>query len=124
MQAPERLDEAGDDTLQELEEAALVQILTEPKNALVKQYQKLFSMENVELEVRLPALSAIAKKALERKTGARGLRSIMEHALLDTMYELPGMENVEKVVVDEATITGDTPPLLIYADQPKVSGSI
>ena len=81
-------------------------------------------MENVELEVRLPALSAIAKKALERKTGARGMRSIMEHALLDTMYELPGMENVEKVVVDEATITGDTPPLLIYADQPKVSGSI
>jgi len=110
-------------TLQELEEDALVQILTEPKNALVKQYQKLFSMEDVELEIRPGALSAIAKKALERKTGARGLRSIMEHALLDTMYELPGMENVEKVVIDENMINGDTQPLLIYADQPKVSGS-
>jgi len=110
-------------TLQELEESALVQILTEPKNALVKQYQKLFGMEEVELEVRPAALSAIAKKALERKTGARGLRSIMEHALLDVMYELPGMENVEKVVIDENMINGDTPPLLIYADQPKVSGS-
>ena len=110
-------------TLQELEEEALVQILTEPKNALVKQYQKLFSMEDVELEIRPGALSAIAKKALERKTGARGLRSIMEHALLDTMYELPGMENVEKIVIDENMINGDTPPLLIYADQPKVSGS-
>ncbi|MGB8250012.1 MAG: ATP-dependent Clp protease ATP-binding subunit ClpX [Azonexus sp.] len=111
-------------TLQELEEPALIQILTEPKNALIKQYQKLFSMEDVELEVRPGALSAIAKKALSRKTGARGLRSILEHALLDTMYELPGMENVEKVVVDENMIAGDTPPLLIFADQPKVSGSI
>ena len=110
-------------TLQELEESALVQILTEPKNALIKQYQKLFSMEDVELEVRPGALSAIAKKALSRKTGARGLRSILEHALLDTMYELPGMENVEKVVMDENMIAGDTPPLIIYADQPKVSGS-
>ena len=110
-------------TLQELEESALVQILTEPKNALIKQYQKLFSMEDVELEVRPGALSAIARKALSRKTGARGLRSILEHALLDTMYELPGMENVEKVVMDENMIAGDTPPLIIYADQPKVSGS-
>jgi ATP-dependent Clp protease ATP-binding subunit ClpX len=110
-------------TLQELEEPALIQILTEPKNALIKQYQKLFGMEDVELEIRPGALSAIAKKALARKTGARGLRSILEHALLDTMYELPGMENVEKVVIDENMITGDTPPLLIYADQPKVSGS-
>jgi ATP-dependent Clp protease ATP-binding subunit ClpX len=110
-------------TLQELEEPALIQILTEPKNALIKQYQKLFDMEDVELEVRPGALSAIAKKALERKTGARGLRSILEHALLDTMYELPGMENVEKVVVDENMINGDTPPLLIYADQPRVSGA-
>jgi len=110
-------------TLQELEESALIRILTEPKNALVKQYQKLFAMEDVELEIRPPALSAIAKKALERKTGARGLRSIIEHALLDTMYELPGMENVEKVVIDENMINGETPPLLIYADQPKVSGS-
>ena len=110
-------------TLQELEEPALIQILTEPKNALIKQYQKLFGMEDVELEVRPGALSAIARKALARKTGARGLRSILEHALLDTMYELPGMENVEKVVIDENMITGDPPPLLIYADQPKVSGS-
>ena len=110
-------------TLQELEEPALIQILTEPKNALIKQYQKLFDMEDVELEVRPGALSAIAKKALERKTGARGLRSILEHALLDTMYELPGMENVEKVVVDENMINGDTQPLLIYADQPRVSGA-
>ncbi|MCL2523415.1 MAG: ATP-dependent Clp protease ATP-binding subunit ClpX [Betaproteobacteria bacterium] len=110
-------------TLQELEEPALVQILTEPRNALIKQYQKLFSMENVELEVRTGALSAIAKKALERKTGARGLRSILEQTLLDTMYELPGMENVEKVVIDENMVAGDTPPLLIYADQPKVSGA-
>ncbi len=80
-------------------------------------------MEEVDLEIRPAALSAIAKKALERKTGARGQRSIMEHALLDVMYELPGMDNVEKVVIDENMINGDTPPLLIYADQPKVSGS-
>ncbi len=110
-------------TLAELDEAALIQILTEPKNALVKQYQKLFSMESVELEVRQPALNAIAKKALERKTGARGLRTILEHSLLDTMYELPSMSNVSKVVIDENMINGDTPPLMIYADQPKVSGS-
>ena len=110
-------------TLTELEESALVQILIEPKNALIKQYQKLFAMENVELEVRPSALSAIARKALERKTGARGLRSILEQILLDTMYELPGMENVTKVVIDENMITGDSQPLLIYADQPKVSGS-
>ncbi|MBL8450507.1 MAG: ATP-dependent Clp protease ATP-binding subunit ClpX [Dechloromonas sp.] len=110
-------------TLQELEEAALVQILIEPKNALIKQYQKLFGMEGVELEVRPSALAAIARKALERKTGARGLRSILEQVLLDTMYELPGMDNVTKVVIDENTITGDHSPLLIYAEQPKVSGS-
>lgn len=109
-------------TLQELDEEALVQILTEPKNALVKQYQELFGMEHVELEIRPAALTAVAKKALERKTGARGLRSIMEHALLDIMYELPSMENVEKVVIDENMVTGTTPPLLIYAEQPKVSG--
>ncbi len=109
-------------TLQELDEAALVQILTEPKNALVKQYQELFAMEQVELEIRPGALTAVAKKALQRKTGARGLRSIMEHALLDTMYELPGMGNVEKVVIDENMITSNTPPLLMYTEQPKVSG--
>ncbi|MDR2451822.1 MAG: ATP-dependent Clp protease ATP-binding subunit ClpX [Candidatus Accumulibacter sp.] len=110
-------------SLEELSAEALVQILVEPKNALVKQYQKLFSMEDVELEVRLSAMTAIAQRALERKTGARGLRSILESVLLDTMYELPGMENVTKVVIDENMITGDARPLLIYADQPKVSGS-
>ena len=110
-------------TLEELSIEALVEILIEPKNALVKQYQKLFSMEGVELEIRPGALQAVAKKALERKTGARGLRSILESVLLDTMYELPGMENVTKVVVDENMISGDSKPLLIYADQPKVSGS-
>jgi len=110
-------------TLRELDEEALVQILIEPKNALVKQYQKLFAMENVELEIRPSALIAVAKKALERKTGARGLRSILESVLLDTMYELPSMENVTKVVIDENMVAGDAKPLLIYADQPKVSGS-
>jgi ATP-dependent Clp protease ATP-binding subunit ClpX len=110
-------------TLQELDNEALVQILIEPKNALVKQYEKLFSMEGVELEMRPGALQAIARKALKRKTGARGLRSIIENALLDTMYELPTQENVTKVVVDESTIEGSTKPILIYADQPKVSGS-
>jgi len=110
-------------TLEELNEDALVQILVEPKNALTKQYQKLFAMEGVELEVRPAALQAIARKALKRKTGARGLRSILEGALLDTMYELPGMDNVAKAVVDEAMIEHGGQPLLIYADQPKVSGS-
>ena len=110
-------------TLQELDEEALIQILVEPKNALIKQYQKLFSMEGVELEVRPAALQAIARKALKRKTGARGLRSILEGTLLDTMYELPSMENVSKVVIDEGMIEGGAKPILIYADQPKVSGS-
>ena len=110
-------------TLEELSTEALVKILIEPKNALVKQYQKLFSMENVELEIRPAAMTAIAKRALERKTGARGLRSILESVLLDTMYELPGMEDVSKVVIDENTTTSDAKPILIYADQPKVSGS-
>ena len=110
-------------TLEELDEAALVQILTEPKNALLKQYQKLFMMESVELEVRPGALSAVARKALARKTGARGLRSILEQILLDTMYELPTMENVSKVVVDENMVSGEGKPLLIYSDAPKVAGS-
>jgi ATP-dependent Clp protease ATP-binding subunit ClpX len=110
-------------TLRELDEVALVEILIEPKNALVKQYQKLFSMEGVELEIRPSALQAIARKALKRKTGARGLRSILENVLLDTMYELPTMENATKVVVDETTIENGAQPLVIYADQPKVSGS-
>ncbi len=110
-------------TLEELSAEALVQILIEPKNALVKQYQKLFAMEDVELEIRPAAMMAIAKRAIERKTGARGLRSILESVLLDTMYELPGMEDVTKVVIDENMISSDTKPILIYADQPKVSGS-
>jgi ATP-dependent Clp protease ATP-binding subunit ClpX len=110
-------------TLEELDETALIEILIEPKNALIKQFQRLFAMEGVELEVRPLALTAIAKKALKRKTGARGLRSIIESTLLDIMYELPGMENVTKVVVDESTITGEAKPILIYSDQPKVSGS-
>ena len=108
--------------LEELDEAALMKILTEPKNALLKQYQKLFLMEGVELEVRIPALAAVSKKALARKTGARGLRSILEQILLDTMYELPTMENVIKVVVDEGMVNADGKPILIYSDQPKVAG--
>ena len=103
-------------TLGELTEDAMVQILTEPKNALVKQYQKLFSMDGVELEFRASALAAIAQKALARKTGARGLRSIMEAALIDTMFDLPNLERVAKVVVDEHTILEDTKPLLVYRD--------
>jgi len=110
-------------TLNELDEAALIEILTTPKNALVKQYQKLFQMEGAELELRPAALNAIAKKALKRKTGARGLRSIIEQALLDTMYELPSAQNVSKVVVDDNTITGDGRPILIYSDAPKVAAA-
>ena len=110
-------------TLQELDEVALIEILIEPKNALIKQYQKLFQMEGVELEVRPSALQAIARKALKRKAGARGLRSILENVLLDIMYELPTMENVSKVVIDEGMVDNATPPILIYADQPKVASS-
>ena len=104
-------------TLGELTEDALVQILTEPKNALLKQYQKLFAMDGVELELRPSALAAISRKALARKTGARGLRSIMELALLDTMFELPTMVGVAKVVLDEHTIDDETKPLLVYREQ-------
>ncbi len=106
-------------TLAELTEDALVQILTEPKNALVKQYSKLLAMEGAELEIRPSALRAIAKKALARKTGARGLRSILEQSLIDTMYELPNSPNVEKVVVEEATIEENKPPLLVYREAAK-----
>ncbi|MDD5241468.1 MAG: ATP-dependent Clp protease ATP-binding subunit ClpX [Sulfuricella sp.] len=108
-------------TLEDLDQNALVRILTEPKNALIKQYQKLFSMEGVELEFREDSLLAIAKKALARKTGARGLRSILEHTLLDTMYELPSMSNVAKVVIDDGVVNGESQPILIYADQPKAA---
>ncbi|MQC07953.1 ATP-dependent protease ATP-binding subunit ClpX [Morganella morganii] len=110
-------------TLGELSEDALIQILQEPKNALTKQYQALFSIEDVELEFRREALIAIAKKAMKRKTGARGLRSIVEAALLNTMYDLPSMENVEKVVIDENVITNQTEPMLIYRKpEAQVSG--
>jgi ATP-dependent Clp protease ATP-binding subunit ClpX len=106
-------------TLGELSEDTLVQILTEPKNALVKQYGKLLAMEGVDLEIRPNALKAIAKKALARKTGARGLRSILEQALIDTMFDLPNTTNVEKVVLDEATIDDNKPPLLVYREMAK-----
>jgi len=106
-------------TLTDLDEAALVTILTEPKNALVKQYQRLFDLEDVKLKFTDDALSAIAKRAIERKTGARGLRSIMEDILLDTMFELPGAEGVLEVVVNDEAVTSDVQPLMIYADRKK-----
>ncbi|MDD3935125.1 ATP-dependent Clp protease ATP-binding subunit ClpX [Rhodoferax sp.] len=108
-------------TLGELSEDTLVQILTEPKNALVKQYSKLLAMEGVELEIRPNALKAIAKKALARKTGARGLRSILELALIDTMFDLPNLSNVEKVVLDESTIEENKEPLLVYRELAKTA---
>jgi ATP-dependent Clp protease ATP-binding subunit ClpX len=89
-------------------------ILTEPKNALTKQYAKLFEMEGTEIEFREEALRAVARKAMLRKTGARGLRTIMEHVLLDTMYDLPSLENVQKVVIDERAIAGESEPYLVY----------
>jgi ATP-dependent Clp protease ATP-binding subunit ClpX len=101
-------------TLAQLDETALIQILTEPKNALVKQYQALLTMEGSELEVRPAALSAIAKKAIARKTGARGLRSILEGSLMDVMYDLPSLKNVQKVVIDESTIAEGGKPILVY----------
>ncbi|WP_404838354.1 ATP-dependent protease ATP-binding subunit ClpX [Aeromonas media] len=109
-------------TLTELDEAALIQILKEPKNALTKQYAALFALEEVELEFRDDALNAIARKAMERKTGARGLRSIVEAVLLDTMYDLPSLEGVSKVVIDESVIKGDSAPLMIY-DNPETQAA-
>jgi len=105
-------------TLEELDEEALVRILTEPKNAITKQFRKLFEMEGVDLEFRPDALTAIARKAIKRKTGARGLRTIVESVLLDTMYELPSLENVSKVVVDESVIEHKSEPYLIYQAPP------
>jgi len=102
-------------TLKELDEKALVRILTEPRNAITKQYEKLLGMENVEIEFREDALFAVAEKATERKTGARGLRTILENVLLDTMYELPQMEDVKKVVVDGAVVRGEAKPYLLFA---------
>jgi len=104
-------------SLEELDEAALIQILTEPKNALVKQFQKMFELEGTQLQFRKDALSEIAKLAIERKTGARGLRSILEQLLLDTMYDLPSLKNLEKVVINKAVIQGKKPPLLVYQDE-------
>ena len=111
-------------TLEELDQEALVRILTEPKNALTKQYSALFDMEDVEVDFRQDALKAIADRAMQRKTGARGLRSILESVLLDTMYDIPSAENVAKVVIDSSVITGDSEPLIVYEknDTPKSAG--
>jgi ATP-dependent Clp protease ATP-binding subunit ClpX len=104
-------------TLEELDENALISILTEPRNALTKQYRKLFEMEGVELEFTESALRAVARKAMQRKTGARGLRTILENVLLDTMYDLPGLRNVGKVVIDEAVIAGESRPYIVYRSE-------
>ncbi|MEX2335481.1 MAG: ATP-dependent Clp protease ATP-binding subunit ClpX, partial [Pseudohongiella sp.] len=108
-------------TLEELDLDALVRILKEPKNSLVKQYQKLFEMEDVEIQFRDDALQAVATKAKLRKTGARGLRSIMENVLLESMYKIPSMENVAKVVIDAAVINGESEPLLMYETEQQPS---
>jgi len=110
-------------TLEELDEGALVQILTEPKNALTKQYEKLFEMEGCEIEFREDALRAVATKAMERKTGARGLRTILEQVLLDTMYDLPSMDNVRKVVIDESVIMGQSEPYMIFDASEQMAAS-
>ena len=110
-------------TLEDLDEDALVTILTEPKNALVKQYQRLFELEDAQLTFTDDALSAIARRAIERKTGARGLRSILEDILLNTMFDLPALENVQEVVVNEEAVTSEAQPLIIYADQKKKEGA-
>jgi ATP-dependent Clp protease ATP-binding subunit ClpX len=104
-------------TLEELDEDALISILQEPKNALTKQYKKLFDMEGVELEFREDALRAVAKRAMKRKTGARGLRTILESVLLDTMYELPSSKTARKVVLDEAVVSGETKPYVIHESE-------
>jgi ATP-dependent Clp protease ATP-binding subunit ClpX len=106
-------------TLEDLDEAALISILTEPKNALVKQYQKLFDLEGVQLTFTADALAAVAKRAIKRKTGARGLRSIMEDILLDTMFDLPGLDGVREVVVGEEAVNGGAKPLYVHTDPPK-----
>ena len=106
-------------TLEDLDEPALKKILTEPKNALVKQYQRLFEMENTSLTFQDEALNVVAKKAIERKTGARGLRSILESVLLDTMFDLPGLDSVEQVVIGPEVIDGKSRPLYIYSEREK-----
>jgi ATP-dependent Clp protease ATP-binding subunit ClpX len=112
-------------TLEELDEDSLIMILTEPKNSLMKQFKKLFSMENVDLEIRDDALLEIAKKAIERKSGARGLRSIMENILLDLMYDIPSDQNIEKVVLDSSSVSGESDPLVVYSqsEAPKESSN-
>ena len=110
-------------TLEDLDEEALVKILIEPKNALVKQYQKLFDMEDVELAFSEEALSGIARKAIDRKTGARGLRSILEGILLDTMFDLPSMDGVDEVHVDKDVVAGTKDPVRVYAKKDKASAS-
>jgi ATP-dependent Clp protease ATP-binding subunit ClpX len=110
-------------TLGDLDEVALIKILTEPKNALVKQYQRLFEMEGVKLSFQPDALNVIAKKAIERKTGARGLRSIMEGILLDTMFDLPGMDGVEEAVISKEVVAGSQPPVLVYAQSRETAGA-
>jgi ATP-dependent Clp protease ATP-binding subunit ClpX len=112
-------------TLEELDEKSLIMILTEPKNSLMKQFKKLFSMENVDLEIRDDALLEIAKKAIERKSGARGLRSIMENILLDLMYDIPSDHNIEKVVLDSSSVSGESEPLVVYSqsETPKESSN-
>ncbi len=110
-------------TLEELDEEALIRILIEPKNAVIKQYKALYEMEGVELEVREDALAAIARKAMARKTGARGLRTVIEGVLLDSMYELPSLDNVSKVVVDESVIEGEAEPFVVYENHAKAAGA-
>ena len=110
-------------TLEDLDEPALKRILIEPKNALVKQYQRLFEMESIDLSLAEEALGAIARKAIERKTGARGLRSIMESILLDTMFDLPSLEGVEEVVISKEVVEGTARPLYIYADRAGDAGA-
>jgi ATP-dependent Clp protease ATP-binding subunit ClpX len=109
-------------TLEDLDKPALKRILLEPKNALVKQYRRLFEMESIDLSLAEEALDAIAHKAIDRKTGARGLRSIMESILLDTMFELPSLEGVEEVVISKQVVEGTAPPLYIYADRSDRTG--
>ena len=110
-------------TLEDLDEPALIKILTEPKNALVKQYQRLFEMEGIDLSFQDEALSSIARKAIERKTGARGLRSIMEGILLDTMFDLPGLDGVEEVVISREVVDGQAKPLSIYSEKKQEASS-
>jgi ATP-dependent Clp protease ATP-binding subunit ClpX len=112
-------------TLEELDQEALVRILKEPKNALTKQYKRLFEMEGVDLEFRDDALASIAQKAMERKTGARGLRTILEHILLDIMYDLPTMDDISKVMIDESVVSGDADPFVLYSgkDQKQLAAS-